>query len=123
MAFSSDADGSSVVLAPCEDATTFTAPYFGFTGPFRVSNGTICLDARDGNPSNGNPPQAWSCVEGNTNQLWTLDGQAPDTGAHSITWAGQDKCLQLNSDDYVVGEGVQLWDCNKSERRQWWNPM
>ncbi|KAF9264575.1 ricin B-like lectin [Marasmius fiardii PR-910] len=116
MAFSFYTDGSPVVLAPCVDGYTFVVPEPGTTGQIRGSDGTLCLDVRDGDPTNGNQLQVWSCVDGNTNQLWRVDGPGPDASL-SISWAGQNKCVQV--EEYAAGDAVQIWDCN-SDRRQWW---
>ena len=35
--------------------------------------GNKCLDVTDGNASNGNNLQIWSCVDQSTNQLWDYD--------------------------------------------------
>lgn len=47
--------------------------------------GDKCLDVTDGNDSNGQKLQIWTCYDGNTNQLWTVNGDS------TIRWAGHNK--------------------------------
>ncbi|KAF9263066.1 hypothetical protein L218DRAFT_959573 [Marasmius fiardii PR-910] len=75
-------DGANVAIAPCFDITgTFpngnldwVVPSPGSTGQIKTFDGTKCLDVRDGDDSNGTLLQVWSCVEGNKNQLWKIEG-------------------------------------------------
>lgn len=105
-----DNDGSDVAIAPCHDITgifpdgnvNWVIPNPGTTGPIKTFDGTKCLDVRDGNSSNGNSLQVWSCVEGNTNQLWTIEG----SDIRSIVWAGKNKCVDVPGRDYTAGNVV-----------------
>jgi hypothetical protein len=52
--------------------------------------GDKCLDVPNGNDSDGQRLQIWTCYEGNTNQLWAVNGD------ETITWAGHNKYAQPN---------------------------
>jgi lysophospholipase L1-like esterase len=67
-----------------------------------------CLDVPGGNTTNGTQPIIWDC-NGQTNQRWTLDGQA-------LQALG--KCLDapLNAG---AGAKAQIWDCNGATNQRW----
>ncbi|KAG7093357.1 hypothetical protein E1B28_007039 [Marasmius oreades] len=112
---SSNTDGAGLVFDNCVepggDVTWDTVPSSGSTGQIKTFDGTKCLDVRDGNGTNGNPLQIWSCVEGNINQLWNMDIDGPEnSGGKLISWAGTNKCVRA----------FEIWDCDPNDRYQWW---
>ncbi|KAG7090701.1 hypothetical protein E1B28_009795 [Marasmius oreades] len=121
-----NSDGSNVAIAACFDPTatfpagniTWVIPSPGSTGQIKTFDGTKCLDVRNGDTSNGNLLQVWTCVEGNTNQLWRLDG----SDVRSISWAGQNKCVDVPGRNYTAGNVLQISDCDlMNNLGQWWD--
>ncbi|KAF9261596.1 hypothetical protein L218DRAFT_961383 [Marasmius fiardii PR-910] len=131
---SSNSDGAKVALAPCVQSSdtfpngnyTWVLPAAGSTGQIKTFDGTKCLDVRDGQAgSNGNLLQIWSCVEGNTNQLWNVEDicEGPQAAyAQVISWAGQgdDKCIDVKDGGFAAGNDLQIWDCDPDNGNQWW---
>ncbi|KAF9263069.1 ricin B-like lectin [Marasmius fiardii PR-910] len=121
---SSNADGADVAIAPCSNLTstfpagsvTWTVPNIGSAGQIKTFDGTKCLDVRGGGGSNGNALQIWSCVQGNTNQLWTFAG--PDS--RLISWVGTTKCVDVRNGMWFPGNLLQIWDCDANNLNQWW---
>ncbi|KAF9257164.1 hypothetical protein L218DRAFT_936088 [Marasmius fiardii PR-910] len=112
LAASSDTDGASVGLAVWDDPTrtfpdgniTWVLPVPGATGQIKTFDGTKCLDVRDGDSTNGNSLQIWSCIEGNDNQLWNMD--LDGSFGKLISWAGRNKCVNVRNGYFVPGNEV-----------------
>ncbi|KAG7088985.1 hypothetical protein E1B28_012931 [Marasmius oreades] len=109
MGATSNTDGTTVTLASCGDsnAVNWVPPPQGanpntFTGQIKTADGTKCLDVRDGNPSNGNLLQIWSCTDGNTNQLWQV-AKPENLTTVTISWVGQNKCVDVKDGVYTAG--------------------
>ena len=94
----SNTDGAPVVLDVCvndpgrlfPDGDQFwTTAKDPLSGPFKVFDDTKCLDVPNGDGSNGNKLQIWSCVDGSKNQQFKIP-----PGQETITWFGENKCLQ-----------------------------
>ncbi|KAF9263020.1 hypothetical protein L218DRAFT_988002 [Marasmius fiardii PR-910] len=117
MSAASNVDGASVLLDSCNDDFAWFIPSSGSTGPITTIDKMRCLDVRDGNPSNGNLLQIWTCIEGSPNQLWNIAGPVD---MQLISWAGQNKCVDVKDGNYTVGNALQIWDCDSSNRNQWW---
>jgi len=66
----SNSDGAPVTLQGCTGAESQLWEFQD--GAVKVF-GNKCLDVTDGNASNGNNLQIWSCVDQSTNQLWDYD--------------------------------------------------
>ncbi|KAG7087996.1 hypothetical protein E1B28_012035 [Marasmius oreades] len=124
MAAAQNADGASVSLTTCANPMgtfpngnwTWVLPAIGFTGQIKTFDGTKCLDATGGDSSNGNLLQIWSCSEGNTNQLWNVDG--PEA-SRVISWAGQSKCVDVKDGNLASGNDLEIWDCDSSRKQGW----
>ncbi|KAG7086877.1 hypothetical protein E1B28_002797 [Marasmius oreades] len=120
----SNVDGSAIALAQCNDPNS-TFPNGNVTwvipspldesGRITTFSGTKCLDVRDGLTTNGNLVQVWSCVNGNTNQLWQYNGDSA-----TISWTGQNKCLDIRDGNLTAGALVQIWDCVPGNTNQFW---
>ena len=106
-----NADGASVVLAECRRFTD-TAPANQswvyatepLSGPIKTYGGTKCLDVPNGDATNGNHLQIWSCVEGSTNQQWKRRTPFPNL---TIEWVGKNKCIAIANDNMTVGTPVR----------------
>ncbi len=70
MTAASNSDGAAVTLQGCTGAKSQLWEFKD--GAVKVF-GNKCLDVTDGNPSNGNNLQIWTCVDQSTNQLWDYD--------------------------------------------------
>jgi glucosylceramidase len=86
-----------------------TTPPPGRTGPITGLGGK-CLDVTDGNTTNGNQPQLWTCSSG-PNQQWTI--------ATDGTIRGLGKCLDVTGSSTADGATVQLWDCFGGTNQRW----
>jgi len=71
MTAASNSDGARVTLQGCTGAESQLWEFKD--GAVKVFGGDKCLDVTDGNASNGNNLQIWSCVDQSTNQLWDYD--------------------------------------------------
>ncbi|KAF9263019.1 ricin B lectin [Marasmius fiardii PR-910] len=113
---SANANGAALSLDVCGSPAagandTWVLPASG-TGPISTFNGAICLDVTNGNSTNGNLVQAWSCAAENTNQMWSITGPAE---LRTISWVGQNKCLNVRDGVFVPGTSqIQIWDCDPS---------
>lgn len=88
----------------------------GPVGQLKIGPDNKCLDVTNGNTTDGTKLQMWDCVDGNTNQLWTVNG---DT---TIRWANSNpaKCVDLTNGDLANGTPIQIWDCVKFNSNQQW---
>jgi len=93
-----------------------------------VLQGTnFCLDVTDGDLSNANQLQIYTCGAGNNNQVF-LKGP-PGSGSTSVppTPVGRpfhpnninSKCLDVKGAVFANGTPVQIFDCNGSKAQQW----
>ncbi|KAJ8080034.1 hypothetical protein PM082_016861 [Marasmius tenuissimus] len=62
-----------------------------------------CLDIRNGDATNGNKLQIWSCVEGSANQQWKFNSS-------TIGWVGKNKCVDIASGGVAAGNTLQISD-------------
>jgi hypothetical protein len=74
----------------------------GRVGQIKIGPDNKCLDVKNGNSTDGAKLQVWECVEGDKNQLWTVNG---DT---TIRWANSNpaKCVDLTNGDLADGTQV-----------------
>ncbi|KAK1221241.1 hypothetical protein PQX77_015949 [Marasmius sp. AFHP31] len=90
------------------------------SGPIKTFDGAKCLDIPNGDATNGNKVQMWSCVEGSRNQQFKIDGPIP----RAITWVGEgsgnNKCLQTPNGNFTEGNEIEIWDCDSSKVSQHW---
>ncbi|KAL0564706.1 hypothetical protein V5O48_017339 [Marasmius crinis-equi] len=126
----SNADGARVALTACTDPTTtfpngnstWVLPTSGAVGQIKTFDGTKCLDVPNGNAMNGNPLQIWSCIDGNTNQLWNVGIEGPQGPASRLlSWAGQTQCVDVKDGNFTAGNDLQIWTCDSNNVNQWWN--
>ncbi|KAJ6512616.1 ricin B lectin domain-containing protein [Mycena sanguinolenta] len=120
IASASDDDGAAVTLVECDDYTA-TYPNGNIVFDVPAQSGSItgfgkCLDVTNGVNADGTKLQLWSCVAGNTNQMFTslLSGQ--------IEWAGTGKCLDATNGQFTTGTPIQVWDCaagGSNQNQQW----
>jgi len=117
---SSNADGASVVIQECGNATDANS-WLVPNGESNVGTlqifGDKCLDVTNGNTADGTLLQIWTCAEGNTNQMWI------PVSDQSITWSGEDKCVDLTNGVLTDGNQVQIWDCSTGNDNQKWNAV
>ncbi|KAG7087986.1 hypothetical protein E1B28_012025 [Marasmius oreades] len=128
----SNADNAALTLDHCGSPPagandTWVIPAPGTSGPITTFGGTKCLDVPNGNPANGNLLQVFTCVAGNTNQVWTVGAVA---GKRQLSWSlpGQSsKCVDVK-DSVLSPTGnaqIQIWDCDAGNlnTNQWWFPQ
>jgi len=127
---SSNADGAPVILEECSfdggdngqsQNWTLTGGNrfggFGAAAPITTYGGTKCLDLTNGDVTNGNVLQIWTCFAGNTNQQWSVSGNDESI---SLNAGGPDrKCLDNTNGDLDSGNGIQIWDCVHNDNQQW----
>ena len=75
-----------------------------------------CLDLTNGNLTNGNRVQTWSCTANNANQVWTLRGTRPPTPPSPPVLrihpnGNSAKCLDVRADVVANGTPVQMYVC------------
>jgi hypothetical protein len=80
-------------------------------GKIKTADGRFCLDVPSGSRSNGVRLQIYSCVPGNTNQLF-------DLRQGSIVWRNTGKCLDLTDGVFCDGTPIQMWDCFAGSENQ-----
>ncbi|KAL0570844.1 hypothetical protein V5O48_011116 [Marasmius crinis-equi] len=122
MTAESNTDGALVSIAACDDIAatfpngnkTWVFAQSPLSGAIKTFDGSKCLDVRGGSNANGNALQIWTCVEGSTNQQFTVD--SPNT----ITWVGQNKCVDITNGNLTAGNHLQIWDCDASNANQHW---
>ncbi|CAK5270091.1 unnamed protein product [Mycena citricolor] len=122
MAAVSNADGAAVVIVGCLETDfaielpngniTWTAPSQGFTGPITTYDNK-CLDVTGGSTADGTKLQIWTCTPGNTNQIFTNNGD-------QLVWAGKNKCVDLTDGSLVSRNPVNpnLGLCVPIEQQQ-----
>jgi len=106
---SSNADGAAVALAECDHVAntfangnqTFVYPQKPLSGPVKTYGGSKCLDVPNGDATNGNKLQIWTCVDGSTNQQWKVN--SPNT----IEWVGKNKCVDITNGNMTAGNPVR----------------
>ncbi|KAJ6550031.1 ricin B lectin domain-containing protein [Mycena capillaripes] len=118
---SANADGAPLVIELCGPSPpnqqwsgNFNSP----AQPLRVFSDK-CIDVPGGINADGQPLQVWSCVQGNTNQMWTtLQGGL-------FQWSGTNKCIDLTNGNTAPGTVLQLFTCvpNLSQPNQRWRSI
>ncbi|KAL0058748.1 hypothetical protein AAF712_014556 [Marasmius tenuissimus] len=124
LAAESNADGAAVALAVCDHVTdtfpngnqTFVYAQKPLSGPIKTYGGSKCLDVPNGDATNGNKLQIWSCVQGSANQQWKVN--SPNT----IEWVGKNKCVDITDGNKTPGNSLQIWDCDTNSDNQSWFP-
>lgn len=111
LAPSSDAEGSDLVLKPCDSSSDIVFTLDG--DELRNTETNMCIDVRDGSDKSGTLLQMWSCYGYNTNQRFDVNGQ-------QVKWVGHDSCLDLKDGLGVDGNQVQLWSCYGHNTNQRW---
>ena len=112
IASSNDADGSSLVVTTCDNASSEIAwLYDGQT----LSNDAneMCIDITGGDDWSGNDAQVWSCYKGNQNQMFAINEDL-------IEWNGKSMCLDLTDGKGQAGTKIQIWSCGSSNPNQQW---
>ncbi|KAJ7258100.1 ricin B lectin domain-containing protein [Mycena haematopus] len=114
IAAASDTDGAEVALVACFNSEfpalfpngniTWSVPVQPLKGPIKTFNNK-CLDVPNASTANGVKLQIWTCIEGNTNQLFSLPN------LFQIEWNGEGKCLDLTNGNSTSGNPIQMWDC------------
>ncbi|KAJ7884509.1 ricin B lectin domain-containing protein, partial [Mycena leptocephala] len=115
LAATSNANGATVVVQPCNGATSQS---WTQTGQTLVVYGTMCLDVTNGSTANGAKLQIWSCTPGagDAAQHFTV------TADKRIQWAAHTtECLDLTGGSLTSGNQVQMWACATGNTNQVWN--
>lgn len=74
-----------------------------------------CMDLAGGNTSNGGNIQQWSCVEGHSNQQFSV---VSDGEFYQIKHTASGKCLDVSGGNSTNGTNIQLWDCQSGNNNQ-----
>ncbi|KAL9714529.1 hypothetical protein Ac2012v2_002843 [Leucoagaricus gongylophorus] len=111
MTAASNSDGAAVTLQGCTGAKSQLWEFKD--GAVKVF-GNKCLDVTDGNPSNGNNLQIWTCVDQSTNQLWDYD-----IWGNRLIWKNHNKCADLSEGSTADGTRIHLWDCVWNPNQTW----
>jgi RHS repeat-associated protein len=117
---SSQASAAGSTTCPCLPVMWITpdgklraqSPSTSPNGPFTaVQMAHKCIDLYTGNSANGTKVQVWDCLNGDTNQNWTLypDGTVRTSG----------KCLDATGNGTSNGTLLELWDCNGGANQVW----
>ncbi|KAK1231207.1 hypothetical protein PQX77_005677 [Marasmius sp. AFHP31] len=123
----SNTDGAPVVLSLCSTPpgqtpafpnsnVVWTPALDPVNGPMTTFDGTKCLDLPNGDWTDGNKLQVWSCVEGSGNQRWRLKGAS---SPKEISWGGS-HCLQVTNGNFTEGNTVEIAQCDSTKQSQWW---
>ncbi|KAL0058751.1 hypothetical protein AAF712_014559 [Marasmius tenuissimus] len=127
----SNTDGARLALGNCNSGNGKTPAFPDgdefwtyarepLSGPIKSFDGAKCLDIPDGDATNGNKVQVWSCVEGSRNQQFRIESPWP----WAITWVGEgsgnNKCLQTPNGNFTEGNEIEIWDCDSSQVSQHW---
>ncbi|KAJ7190229.1 hypothetical protein GGX14DRAFT_606290 [Mycena pura] len=115
LAAPTNANGGTVVIAPCDGSTSQSWTH---TGNTLVVYGNKCLDVTNGSTTNGVKMQIWTCTPGNTGDL---NQQFTVTSAHAIQWTGKSECLDLTDGSLASGNQIQMWACSAGNTNQVWN--
>ncbi|KAG7087972.1 hypothetical protein E1B28_012012 [Marasmius oreades] len=113
-------DGARITLAPCDDVksafgngnVTWVVPRANLAGLISTFDGTKCLDLFNGDTTNGNRFQLWTCDASNPNQIWKVESLIPK-GRATIDRDGN-KCVDIKDGNFVPGADLQIWDCDAS---------
>ncbi|KAF7333729.1 hypothetical protein MVEN_02329300 [Mycena venus] len=116
----SNVDGAAVVLGDCNSANAqWTLPKGANNAGILQIFGDKCLDVTNGDTTNGNKLQIWTCATGNTNQLFVPN----NNGAGGVVqWSDTSKCLDATNGVLADGTPIQIWDCDSTNRNQEWFP-
>ncbi|KAG7087971.1 hypothetical protein E1B28_012011 [Marasmius oreades] len=130
LAATENTDGARVSLAPCDNVAstfpsgniTWVVPRADLAGILSTYGGTKCLDLRNGDSTNGNGLQIWSCDSSNVNQVWRVEGLIPKISPR-IDRDGN-KCMDIKDGNVSPGADIQIWDCdpNGTSVNQRWIP-
>ncbi|GFZ44478.1 hypothetical protein JCM24511_02200 [Saitozyma sp. JCM 24511] len=100
---------------PNSKAQLWDVPAKGATGPVRVINTNLCLDAGN-NPGNGSGLKVWTCYDGLLQQTWKRGAGNSNTFALS-----NGQCLDVERGStgqsllpYSALENVQTWQCSNN---------
>jgi len=119
---SNNTDGASVVVDVCRDGTPgqeWTVQK-GSANSGKGPAGTLtvfgnkCLDVPSGNTTPGTKLQIFTCFNGNTNQLWQVNGDL------TISWSGENRCVDLTNGNVTDGSQIQSWTCVQFNQNQQW---
>ncbi|KAF9261595.1 ricin B-like lectin [Marasmius fiardii PR-910] len=122
LAATENSDGAKVALAPCDNVTstfpsgnaTWVVPRANLAGVLSTFGGSKCLDLRNGDVTNGNALQIWSCDVNNGNQVWKVESLVPK-GSATIDFGGLGgKCVDIRDGNFTAGADLQIWDCDAS---------
>jgi hypothetical protein len=91
-------------------ALSFTETLSGTASIFKVVNTNFCMDISGGGLTNGIEVQLWTCIAGNTNQLFTPTNFAD--GSRSLASVTSGRCVDVTGASTASGALLQQWDCN-----------
>jgi len=111
LAAPSTTNGSPLTLEQCSTASQYDEFIYTSTGQLELVDTStqapkgVCLDVTNGDDADGTIVQLWSCVTGNTNQVWETDGS-------TIRWkTDTSKCLDVTNGVFEDGTKIQIWSC------------
>lgn len=106
-----NANNAAVVVEPCDGSASQSWMQSGSTF---VIYGNKCLDVTNGNTTNGNKMQIYTCNAGNVNQEFSV------TADNRIAWTNHGECLDLTGGSLANGNAVQMWACTDNNNNQVW---
>ena len=86
---------------------TWVVPRAGLNGILSTFNGAKCLDLKNGDTTNGNILQVWTCDATNPNQIFRVDGLIQN-GQARILRAGN-KCVDIQNGNFAAGANVSFF--------------
>ncbi|KAJ3569902.1 hypothetical protein NP233_g4760 [Leucocoprinus birnbaumii] len=109
MTASSNSNGAAVTLQGCTGAAS---QLWSFSDGALKVHGNMCLEVTDS--KNGSPLKISSCTTGNAKQLWNYN-----IWGNTLTWKGQNKCVDLSAGSTADGARIQVWDCAWNANQVW----
>ncbi|KAG7087982.1 hypothetical protein E1B28_012022 [Marasmius oreades] len=112
---SSNTTGAAVVIQDCTNLVEQDWTFVENSAPQQLRVlGDKCVDVIDGNNADGAKLQIWTCVAGNTNQLFI------PVASSTYQWAGTNKCIDLTDGNINNGNQLQVWTCDPNNSNQRW---
>jgi len=94
------------------------------SGNIQLINSNLCLDLTNGNKTNSNVLQIWTCGGGNPNQIWSVTpAEQPPSATLNVHPNGDNsKCVDVVAAKFADGTPVDIFDCNGTGAQKWkWN--
>lgn len=107
----SDTDGAIVTTETCTGSANQKWTFSG--GSMHVFSNK-CLDVTNGNATNGNKLQIWTCGSGNQNQQFYYN-----FWNNQLSWHNKGKCVDLSGGRTTTGNQIQIWACNGNGNQVW----